>query len=89
MTLAPSMESPGEAVERALLAIDVTPRLAVLAATVRELARALSECEPADKAKTSRELNVRMNELLAEGRSDVDDDDWTQRAGLTAIRDAS
>lgn len=74
----PAIESPTQAVERALLSIDITPRRAVLAATVRKLARALEDCEPTDAAKTSKELAARMAELLSDARPTEGDDDWTE-----------
>jgi hypothetical protein len=73
----PAKETPTAAVERALRSITVTPKLAVLAATVRELAVALEQCEPTDKAKTSKELTARMNDLLGDGPAD-DGPDWTE-----------
>jgi hypothetical protein len=76
----PEVETPTAAVERALRSITITPKLAVLAATVRELAVALEACEPTDKAKTSKELTARMADLLGAGPSTPDDDDWTKGA---------
>lgn len=77
---APVIESPTAAVERALRSITITPKLAVLAATVRELARALELCEPTDKAKTAKELTARMADLLGEGPPDPGKPDWTEGA---------
>lgn len=71
-------DTPSAAVERVLADIDITPRRAVLAATVRELAKALEECEPTDKAKTSKELTARMADLLAETSTAGDGPDWTE-----------
>lgn len=74
-------ETPTEAVERTLAAIEITPKLAVLAATVRELARALEACEPTDKAKTSKELTARMADLLGVSSTQLDGPpDWTEGA---------
>jgi hypothetical protein len=76
---APSIpETPSAAVERVLFDLDITPRRAVLAATVRELARALELCEPTDKAKTSKELTARMADLLADTATAGDGSDWTE-----------
>lgn len=77
---APVIESPTAAVERALASITITPKLAVLAATVRELAVALERCEPTDKAKTSKELSARMADLMGAGPTTPDSDDWTEGA---------
>ena len=71
-------ETPTVAVERALRSITITPKLAVLAATVRELAKALEACDPTDKAKTAKELTARMADLLGAGPSTPDGDDWTE-----------
>jgi hypothetical protein len=71
-------ESPSVAVERVLADIDITPRRAVLAATVRELAKALEDCDPTDKAKTSKELTARMVDLLADTDTSGDQPDWTE-----------
>jgi hypothetical protein len=65
-------------VERVLADLDITPRRAVLAATVRELAKALEDCEPTDKAKTSKELTARMADLLADAAPTGDGPDWTE-----------
>jgi len=74
-------ETPTAAVERALAAITITPKLAVLAATVRELALALEVCEPTDKAKTSKELTARMADLLGVSSTQLDGTvDWTEGA---------
>lgn len=73
-------ETPTAAVERALRSISITPKRAVLAATVRELAKALEQCEPTDKAKTAKELTARMNDLLGDGPADPDKPDWTEGA---------
>jgi hypothetical protein len=72
------IESPAAAVERVLADLDITPRRAVLAATVRELAKALEDCEPTDKAKTSKELTARMADLLADSSTPGDGPDWTE-----------
>ena len=72
------IESPSVAVERVLADLDITPRRAVLAATVRELAKALEDCEPTDKAKTSKELTARMADLLADAVPAGDGPDWTE-----------
>lgn len=71
-------ESPTVAVERLLASIEITPKLAVLAATIRELAQALELCEPGDKAKTSKELTARVAELLADPSHRPDEPDWTE-----------
>lgn len=74
-------ETPTAAVERALASIEITPKLAVLAATVRELALALEMCEPTDKAKTSKELTARMADLLGVSSTQLDGTaDWTEGA---------
>jgi hypothetical protein len=72
------METPSQAAERALSSVEITPRFAVLAATIRELATALEQCEPTDKAKTSRELTARVNELLGDPSQRADMPDWTE-----------
>lgn len=77
---AAEVETPTQAVERALRSLTITPKLAVLAATVRELAKALEACEPTDKAKTAKELTARMNDLLGDGPTNPDGPDWTQGA---------
>ena len=74
----PPIESPSVAVERVLADLDITPRRAVLAATVRELAKALEDCEPTDKAKTSKELTARMADLLADAEPAGGGPDWTE-----------
>ncbi len=71
-------ESPVEAVERVLADMEITSRRAVLAATVRTLALALMTCEPTDVAKTSKELDARMRDLLELARPADDDADWTE-----------
>lgn len=71
------IESPSAAVERVLAAVEITPARAVLAATVRELAKALEDCEPTDKAKTSKELTARMADLLADQTAPTGHD-WTE-----------
>lgn len=72
------IETPSAAAERVLAELDITPRRAVLAATVRELAKALEDCEPTDKAKTSKELIARVNELLGDPSAQPDESDWTE-----------
>lgn len=72
------VETPTVAVARVLAELDITPRRAVLAATVRELALALELCEPTDKAKTSKELTARMADLLADTMTANDGPDWTE-----------
>ncbi len=71
-------ESPTAAAERVLASITILPRLAVLAATVRQLAKALEDCEPTDKAKISKELTARVSELLGDPVHQPDDPDWTE-----------
>jgi hypothetical protein len=71
-------ESPTAAAERVLASISIPPRLAVLAATIRQLAQALEECEPTDKAKTSKELTARVSELLGDPVHQPDEADWTE-----------
>jgi hypothetical protein len=73
------VESPSAAAERAIRSVTITPRLAVLAATVRELAKALEDCLPTDKAKTSRELTARVNELLHFSPTGDGTPDWTEQ----------
>lgn len=71
-------ESPTAAAERLLSTIEITPRLALIAAQVRQLAKALEECDLTDKAKTSKELTALLRDLLDVGGSDVDGKDWTE-----------
>lgn len=75
-------ESPTEAVERFLteqIAVDgeIPAKVAVLAADVRVLAKALEDCDPGDKAKTSKEVTARTADLLALADVGDSDDDWT------------
>jgi hypothetical protein len=70
-------ETAPQAAERVLATLEITPKLAVLAATVRRLASALESCEETDVAKTSKELDARMNDLLGAVRT-PDEDDWTE-----------
>lgn len=72
------IESASQAAERVLASVKITARLAVLAATIRELALALEQCEPPDKAKTSKELTARVAELLADPSHAPDRTDWTE-----------
>lgn len=74
----PSIETPSQAAERTLSAVEITPRRAVLAATIRQLAAALESCETTDKAKTSRELMARVNEFLNDAPPEGEGPcDWT------------
>lgn len=72
------VESPTAAAERLLSAIEITPRVAVLAAQVRQLAKALEECELTDKAKTSKELTALLRDLLADAGGSGGEADWTE-----------
>lgn len=74
------VETPTQAVERALRSVTVTPQLAVLAATCRELAKALEACDATDKAKTAKELKATIAELLGPGTSTPQGPDWTEGA---------
>ena len=71
-------ELPTVAAERLLASIKIPARLALLVATIRQLAKALEECETTDKAKISKELTARVSELLGDPVHTPDEPDWTE-----------
>lgn len=72
--------SPVAAVEAAIAGLGpLTASQGVLAATVRTLAKALQDCDPTDKAKTSKELRAVWAELAGVAGTkpgDDGDDGW-------------
>lgn len=78
-------ESASKAVERALGLVTMTPRRAVMVASVRALAAGLDLAEAGDRPKITRELDRLMGVLMADANPIGEPPDWTeQTAGAPA-----
>lgn len=72
-------ESASKAVERALGLVTMTPRRAVMVASVRALAAGLDLAEAGDRPKITRELDRLMGVLMADANPIGEPPDWTEQ----------
>ncbi|MEM9516029.1 MAG: hypothetical protein AAGA42_14350 [Actinomycetota bacterium] len=83
----PIMETTVQAVERRLADMEDSTKHAVLIAQIRRVAHGLDHSDPTDRAKLSKELAERMQQLDAEANPADDDDDWTTGSGSPEVGD--